>query len=237
MRHSGFTAGHRKDSQSASNSNKQTMGEKTGANAISLPTIGQKRPISVLDSNEEPINEIGREPPLSVPKVIILQENRRNRRAAASLRIIRIEHDNDKDTTTGTKRASGLLQSRQVPVPTRLINEELETHAANPPAPANANVSTFEAAHQQKIKAYESLLNIVEPIIGLKTGVMDDDIRARELRALEPLVDVLTAERVRLNKITNDKTNEKSKETAEREGVATQKRTLERLGLASGSSM
>ncbi len=91
------------------------------------------------------------------------------------------------------------------------------------------------------MKLYESLLNIVKPIIGLKTGEMDDEIRTRELGALKPLVDALTAERVRLNKITKDKTKERSREAAERElkkhmaGVETQKRTLERLGVASSS--
>ncbi|KDQ24042.1 hypothetical protein PLEOSDRAFT_1108504 [Pleurotus ostreatus PC15] len=139
--------------------------------------MGQKRIISVLDSNEEPVDEIRREPLLSVPKVVILRENRRNGRAAASLRIISIEHDNDKDTTEGIKRASGGSTICE------LTHTEPATHAANPPGPVNAKVLTFEAAHQQKINLYGGLLDIVEPIIGTKTGEMDDDIRARELWA------------------------------------------------------
>ncbi|KAF4568212.1 hypothetical protein EYR40_010388 [Pleurotus pulmonarius] len=217
------------------------MGGKTSANAIPSPAIGQKRPISALDSNEEVVGEVGREPPFSAPKVVVLQESRRNRRAAESLRIISVESDSNKKDAAGIERASELPQSRQDPVPTRPVNQELDTHAANPPAPVNANALTFDAAHQQKMKLYESVLNIVEPIIGLKTGEMDDEIRERELGALKPLVDVLTAERVRLNKITKDKTRERSREGAERKlekhlaGVAVQKRALERLGGASGS--
>ncbi|KAL4257154.1 hypothetical protein AB1N83_011563 [Pleurotus pulmonarius] len=224
--------------QSASNTDKRTMGGKTSANAIPSPAIGQKRPISALDSNEEVIGKIGREPPFSAPKVVVLQESRRNRRAAESLRIISVEGDSKKDAA-GIKRPSELPQSKQDPVPTRPANEE--TRAANAPASVTANAVTLEAAHQQKINLYESVLNIVKPIIGLKTGEMDDDIRERELRALKPLVDVLTAERVRLNRITKDKINERSREGAERKlekhiaGVAAQKRALERLGGASGS--
>lgn len=63
-----------------------------------------------------------------------------------------------------------------------LIHVELDTHAANPPAPTDVNILTLEAAHQQKMKLYKSLLNIVEPVIGLKTGEMDDGIRKEDWR-------------------------------------------------------
>ncbi|KAF9494634.1 hypothetical protein BDN71DRAFT_1496360 [Pleurotus eryngii] len=68
-----------------------------------------------------------------------------------------------------------------------------------------------EAAHQEKMKLYQSVMEAVIPLLGLDTGERNDE----ELGILKPLVSILTKESVRLSEI---------KKAQEREGVLAERK-------------
>ncbi len=71
-----------------------------------------------------------------------------------------------------------------------------------------------EPAHTEKVKLYRTVMEALRPLLGLDTGEKADE----ELGLIRQLIDVLTAERVRLDEIKKKRERGEVTERKERLG-------------------